>query len=85
MTRQRMGRSRARILALILEGCSEGFPPTHRELATELGVCVHSVSGHIDALIRDGLIEKDATTARGFRARCRFLSMDELLESINGR
>lgn len=42
-----------------------GYPPTIRELATELGVHPNAVAGHLSAAERKGFLRRAARTARG--------------------
>lgn len=76
MTRPLMGRTRARILGVILDNVGE--PPSIRELAELTGTNMNNIAGHLQALRRDGLISWEPGYARTVVPKCRWVSVGEL-------
>lgn len=46
---------------------SRGFPPTMREIASEVGICPARVKQLIDECEKHGLVERNAKAARSYR------------------
>jgi len=58
-------RQTATLVAIKRYIAANGFPPTVRELADDLGVSVNGAAGHLKALARKGVIHRHPGTARG--------------------
>lgn len=78
MTRSAIGRTRLRVLAMILD--ADGLPPTLRQMAKRLGVGFSVVQQHIAALERMGLVRR-GRGARALVPTCRFVPGDRLGEA----
>ena len=60
-----MATTRARILASIIRLYDQtGYPPTYRELETEVGIVLSAVHYQVDQLIQEGLVRATPYTAR---------------------
>ena len=51
-----LGRTRSRILGIVLREASRNRCPTFQEIANECGVFINAVACHLRALRRDGLV-----------------------------
>ena len=69
---KRIGNTRLRILAYILNRHQEGRCPTHREIATHVGIYINAVHEHVSALALAGLVTWTFGTARTLRPTCTF-------------
>ena len=62
------GETRRKIYRFVRERILSGVPPTVREVQEALGFkAVQSAREHLEALVRDGLLEKNPKKARGYR------------------
>lgn len=68
MARRKRGESRRLVYRYVRERLLAGDPPTVREVQAALGFkAVESARVHLDALIEEGLLEKEPGIARGYR------------------
>lgn len=66
--RRRSGQTRQEIFAFVRDRIAAGSPPTVREVQRSLGFrAVESARQHLEALVAEGRLTKEAGTARGYR------------------
>lgn len=66
--RRPRGESRRLVYEFVRQRLLAGNPPTVREVQAALGFkAVESARSHLDALVEEGLLEKEPSIARGFR------------------
>jgi repressor LexA len=64
----RSNQNRAKIFAFVRDRIAAGAPPTVREVQRALGFrAVQSARQHLEALVAEGRLTKEAGTARGYR------------------
>lgn len=68
MARAPRGESRERVFAFVRERLLAGEPPTVREVQDAMGFsAVQTVREHLEALVKEGRLEKEAGRSRGYR------------------
>lgn len=66
--RSRSGDRKRRIYLFVRDRILSGTPPTVREVQAHFGFrAVQSARGHLEALVREGLLDKEPGKARGYR------------------
>lgn len=66
--RAKRGETRRAVYAFILQKVSEGQPPSVREIQAHFGFkAVQSAQEHLDGLVADGLLVREAGQARSYR------------------
>ncbi len=67
-TRRRSGQTRHEVFAFVRDRIAAGMPPTVREVQRAFGFrAVQSARQHLEALVAEGRLSKEAGTARGYR------------------
>ncbi len=68
MARAPKGQSRERVFAFVRERLLQGEPPTVREVQDAMGFsAVQTAREHLEALVKEGRLEKEAGRSRGYR------------------
>lgn len=68
MPRAPKGQSRERVFAFVQGRLLQGEPPTVREVQRAMGFsAVQTAREHLEALVKDGRLEKEAGRSRGYR------------------
>lgn len=68
MVRAPRGESRERVFAFVRERLLAGEPPTVREVQEAMGFsAVQTAREHLEALVKEGRLEKEAGRSRGYR------------------
>ncbi len=68
LTRRPSGETRREIFAFVRDQIAAGAPPTVREVQRAFGFrAVQSARQHLEALVAEGRLAKEAGTARGYR------------------
>lgn len=75
-SRRYIGRTRLRLLAMILD--QPGNPPSHKEMQDAVGYSPHAVQRHMNILRRDGLVSWEPGKSRTLVPTCRFIPADNL-------
>jgi repressor LexA len=86
MARAPRGESRARVFRFMQDRLLRGEPPTVREVQEAMGFrAVQSAREHLEALVKEGRLNKSAGRARGYRLPEALGGMPSVLVPLLGR